>query len=147
MKISSFTTYQAGLLQSKAHRTLKEFMVSQLKQYDLTMIRWALLGHIYEHSEKGVKVSELAKLLDVEVSFVTNSLKQLEARKLVIKKLDLSDKRIRIIFITKKASKMVEEIESSLNRDMRAWLGDINRAALLGYMLVLSKIASKSVTG
>ena len=145
-KLSNFTTYQAGLLQARAYRTLKEFMVTKLRKYNLTMMKWAILGHVYDSQLEGVKVSELAKIIDVEISFITNMINQLEASKLVVRKHDRADKRVRRIIVTPKAKKLVEEVESDLRTEMRGWLSNINTPALLGYVMVLNKIVQKSNT-
>ena len=84
MPLSEFTTYQAGVLQARAYRNLREFMSSELKQYKYTMMEWALVGLVYDYTaDGGARVSQLAKLLDVGTSLVTNMLNVLESRGLI----------------------------------------------------------------
>ena len=124
MPLSEFTTYQAGVLQARAYRNLREFMASELKQYGYTM-------------------SQLAKLLDVETSLVTNMLNVLEGKGLIERIVDEKDKRARRVISTHKSEADVKKIEKVLRKDMKTWMGVVSPRQLLGYVKTLQKLAQK----
>ena len=144
MALSEFTTYQAGVLQARAYRNLREFMVAELKEYNYTMMEWALIGLVYDYTaEGGARVSQLAKLLDVETSLVTNMLNVLEGRELIERIVDENDRRARRVVSTRKSEADVKKIEKILRKSMRDWLGDVSPRQLLGYVRTLQKLANK----
>jgi len=144
MPLSEFTTYQAGVLQARAYRNLREFMASELKQYNYTMMEWALVGLVYDYTaDGGARVSQLAKLLDVETSLVTNMLNVLESRGLIERIVDTKDKRARRVISTRKSESDVKKIEKILRKNMTIWIGGINPRQLLGYVRTLQKLAQK----
>ena len=144
MPLSEFTTYQAGVLQARAYRNLREFMASELKQYGYTMMEWSLVGLVYDYTaEGGARVSQLAKLLDVETSLVTNMLNVLEGKGLIERIVDEKDKRARRELSTHKSEADVKKIEKVLRKDMKTWMGVVSPRQLLGYVKTLQKLAQK----
>ena len=144
MPLSEFTTYQAGVLQARAYRNLREFMASELKQYGYTMMEWSLVGLVYDYTaEGGARVSQLAKLLDVETSLVTNMLNVLEGKGLIERIVDEKDKRARRVISTHKSEADVKKIEKVLRKDMKTWMGVVTPRQLLGYVKTLQKLAQK----
>ncbi|MBP6041746.1 MarR family transcriptional regulator [Candidatus Saccharibacteria bacterium] len=144
MPLSEFTTYQAGVLQARAYRNLREFMASELKQYGYTMMEWSLVGLVYDYTaEGGARVSQLAKLLDVETSLVTNMLNVLEGKGLIERIVDEKDKRARRVISTHKSEADVKKIEKVLRKDMKTWMGVVSPRQLLGYVKTLQKLAQK----
>lgn len=137
-----FTTYQAGLLQARAYRKLKNFMGGHLAPYDLTMMQWAVLGYVYDHEANGgVRTSLLASQFDVESSLMTNMVNDLEKRELLYREVDPDDSRARRVLPTQEGSKLVPTIEQKLRSSMDEWLDDVNRRHLLHYIKVLQTIA------
>lgn len=137
------TTYQAGLLQARAYRRLKRFMTEQLSPYDLTMMQWSLLGHIYDYGQDGVRTSVLADIFDVQTSLMTNMVNELEKRELVYRTADPDDSRARQVRVTSEGAQFVHEVEQELRTAMREWLGDINRKHLYRYLQVMRTIADR----
>lgn len=137
-----FTTYQAGLLQARAYRKLKNFMGEHLAPYDLTMMQWAVLGYVYDHEANGgVRTSLLAFQFDVESSLMTNMVNDLEKRELLYREVDPDDSRARRVLPTQEGRKLVPTIEQALRSSMDEWLDDINRRHFLHYIKVLQTIA------
>lgn len=143
--ISDYSTYKAAILQARAYRNLRNFMVRVLKNYDLTSTEWSILGTISDEAKNGgIRISQLAKLLDVETSFVTNMAKKLIKRDLATYAYDEDDGRVRLLIATDKAHLKVIEIESKLRKEMRLWLEDVDHKQLAIYINVLGKISTKT---
>lgn len=144
MALGDFTTYQAGVLQARAYRNLREFMTSHLKEHEYTMMEWALVGLVYDYtSEGGARVGQLATILDVEISLITNMLNVLERRDLIKRIVDSSDKRARRIVTTRKAEADVKKIEKKMRTEMKKWLGNVSTRQLFSYVRTLQKLATK----
>ena len=119
-------------------------MASELKQYGYTMMEWSLVGLVYDYTaEGGARVSQLAKLLDVETSLVTNMLNVLEGKGLIERIVDEKDKRARRVISTHKSEADVKKIEKVLRKDMKTWMGVVSPRQLLGYVKTLQKLAQK----
>lgn len=144
MTLSTLTTYQAGLLQAKAYRMLKEFMTFQLKRHSLSMMEWALLGYMYDRKAVPLRINDLASYFDVDISLISNMLNRLEHTKMVTRKIDEEDRRMRWVQLTLPAQEQVKNIEKHLRTQLAVWLRDIDHAELTGYVSVLKKIASKT---
>ncbi len=143
MALHNFTTYQAGVLQARAYRNLREFMTTHLKEHNYTMMEWALVGLVYDYtSEGGARVGQLATILDVEISLVTNMLNTLEGRELISRIIDPTDKRARRVVTTRKAEADVKKIEKKLRIEMRKWLGNVSGRELQGYVRTLQSLAT-----
>lgn len=142
MSNPSLTTYQAGLLQAQAYRALKNFMVGQLQNHRLTMMEWALLGHVYDHGKQGIRTSSLAQLFGVEASLMTNMINRLEMRGLVDRRADPLDARAKRVCISANGKRLVAKAEHQLRKAMERWLGGINRNDLRSYLLVLHTLAA-----
>lgn len=146
-KLSELATYQTGIYQARAYRNLRHFMEYQLKPYGLSSSEWSILGVVYDNTKEngcGVRVSALAEIIDVEVSFITNMIKKLKRLNLVTHNYDEDDGRSRFIVTTNAGVTMVEEIELSIRREMKKWLGDIDSKDLVVYIHILNKLADKS---
>lgn len=141
MKEHALKTYEAGILQARAYRNLRTFMQDHLEKYELTMMQWALLGTVAKAGTKGVTINQLATILDVEGSLITNMVNTAVKTGGVQKKIHPNDSRARIVIATTGGLKLVTQIETELRKAMRSWLTSIPRASLQGYLHTLEKIA------
>ena len=137
------STYTAGVLQAKAYRNLSRFMTSHLEQHGLSLPAWALLGTLHDQPNEGYNLAEIADLLDVQPPFVTNLVDALEKKRLVTRKEDTVDRRVKRVYVTAKGQKLVPEIERQLRRQMREYLSGVGFRELAGYVRVLQKISRK----
>ncbi len=137
------TTYNIGLLQSKAYRILKFYTADILSQYGLTSIEWALLGQLLDNNE-GLKFVEVAGVLGVEAPFVTVLVDGLEKKGLVLRQNDTKDRRAKRITLTALGESKVPEVELVLRKDMKKLLSDISRTDILCYLKVLDSIVQNS---
>ena len=140
----SLKTYQAGVLQARSYRKLRQFMIAQLKDHELTMMEWSVLGLVYDYtSSGGASVSQIADLVDVEMSQITTMLNALERQKLLQRIINPLDRRSRKIVTTKAGDKKVEKVEKELRTAMKLWLEEIPEKQLSIYIKTLQLIAKK----
>ncbi|MDQ3238974.1 MAG: MarR family transcriptional regulator [bacterium] len=132
------STYKTGLLQAKAYRILKNYLSRNLDEYNLTMPEWALLGSIYE--KESMKLTEIAKLLDVEAPYATNLAEQLQKKGLVIRAESSDDRRVKRISLTKKGALLVPVVERNIKNAMRTIYNSVTQDELGVYIKVLQAI-------
>ena len=144
-QLSDFSTYRTGILQARAYRNLRHFMVQTLKHHDLTSTEWSVLGVVTDETRNGgIRVSSLAKMLDVETSFITNMVKKLIKNGYIEHAYDEDDGRVRLLVGTDKAQLKVVEIERFMRKEMKVWLSDVSTRELITYIAVLNKISRKT---
>lgn len=137
----NLSTYKAGLLQSKAHRTLTTFMRDQLKPYNMTLPEWATLGLTYDLH--GIRPSEIADLLGVKPPVATSLLNKLEKKHLVTRQQHVADSRAHIITITSDGAKLITLVETTLRKELRRYFNDISVKEFSEYIRILTKLAAK----
>ena len=142
-QLSDFSTYRTGVLQASAYRNLREFMARTLDPHNISSAEWSILGIVHEETKNGgIRVSQLAETLDVQTSFVTNMVRKLQKQGYVKHTFDEDDGRVRLIVGTTKAHLKVIEIESTMRKDMKSWLGFIEPQDLITYIKVLEQVAN-----
>lgn len=144
MDLSGLPTYHACILQARAYRTLRLFMIHQLKKYDLTMMEWVLLGLVANSQKSEYSMSDLADILDVGLPLVTNMVDRVASFGYIDRKVSSGDKRLKYIIITKKGLKLAKKIEQELRQNMKLWLSDINRQELEGYVKTMTMLSQKN---
>lgn len=141
MDLRNLSTYQAGIMQSSAHRALGAFVAQLLQPYGLSMMQWFILGLVHDAGPNGARMSELTKQLDTTMGFVTNHINRLESMKLVSRTVDPIDTRARIVKLVPSARQKVEKIEADLRVGMREGVySRVSSAELMTYLKVLSKL-------
>lgn len=131
-------TYKAAVLQTGAHKTLRNHVVTVLSDFDLSVPEWTILGYIF-HNET-VRFVDLAQHLEVEPPHITTLIDALQKKKLVQRKDDPADRRAKRIVLTKKAQDLVPEIEIELSARMNLLLDGISPAEMATYFRILEAI-------
>jgi DNA-binding MarR family transcriptional regulator len=132
------TTYKTGLLQAKAYRNLKGHLSCHLGQFNLTLPEWAFLGMVYDHKE--LRLSELAKILDVEAPFATTLADTLQKKGLIKRREDTKDRRAKVITLSAKGKDVVPKIEESTKVAMRNIVAGSTPTELQIYLKMLNLI-------
>lgn len=134
-------TYEAGLLQARAHRALRNRLSTQLEKHDLTLPEWALLGQL--HEKGSLRLTEISAVLAVESPLATNLVNGLSRKDLVERRRDTADARAKQVRLTAKGQALVPQTEKALRRDLREFLREVPPAKLAAYLEVLRIIAGK----
>jgi DNA-binding MarR family transcriptional regulator len=143
MNLAKVPTYHAGIAQSKAYRVLRQFMGELLRNYNLTMMQWSIVGLVYDAGASGIRITDLARQLDTTMAFVTTNINMLVAGGYVQRTVDAKDTRSRIVAINPDAQAKVIKIEQELRASMRDVLyKEIDPTDLASYVKVLNQIAN-----
>lgn len=143
MSSDNLSTYQAGILQAKAYRSLHALLGNLLQEYDLTMMQWAVLGVIYDAGEQGIQGRDIATEIDTTDAFVTRNVHELIARGMVIQASDTTDLRAKILRVNPEYVRTVELIELGLQRDVSHAVGIVLSPREVGLYIKLIRKLSK----
>lgn len=132
--------YSVGLLQGKAYRILNTNLTRVLSPYDLSIPEWKLIGQLHDHGDMGL--AELAERLSVEPPLVTKLIDHLEKKDYVVRTLHKSDKRAKVITVTKKGEKILLELEPKVKESMKNLVDGVSKMEMLAYIHVLETIVN-----
>lgn len=136
------TTYDIGLIQARGYRMLKQLTATVVNKEGLSTSEWAMLG-IISHHPSGVRSTEVAELLGVRPPLVSRLITRLESGEWITV-LQGSDKRERILSLTKHAKVRVPKIETLVRKELTPLLKGVSTSDLAGYLKTLSLIAENS---
>lgn len=129
------------ILEARAHRNLRQYLAAKLKDHNLTVMEWVLLGLVGDHSKSGVSVSDLARTLDVKTALTSVMVSKQVKAGLLSKIASSSDNRLRYVHLTEGGKIKITSIEQALEEGIRAWLKDVSDEAFDHYLEVVSVIA------
>jgi len=95
-----------ALLQSKFHRITKHRLAAALRPFQLQSVEWVLLG-LLDHKKKPLAVTEIAREVGIQQSFMTVIIAKLTKKNLIIVTDDTVDQRKKYVTITKEGTKIV----------------------------------------
>ncbi|MGD8374347.1 MAG: MarR family transcriptional regulator [Candidatus Woesebacteria bacterium] len=144
MDLSELTTYQALVNQSRANRTVKAQFEQTLREHNLTVMQWSVLGFIKDAGKQGIRISDLAQKIDTSLAFITNSVNALQAKGIVCRAEHESDNRAKLVSVAPAYRKKLESIEKQLHQRMDSWLESCLGSGVKAYLETLEKIAQSS---
>ncbi len=143
LHLSDVTTYQSGVVQSTAMRKLNRFIADFLQAYELTTMEWFIIGTVYDSGSNGVSLTDLKNKLGTTMPFITNSVKALLNKGVLVKSLDAADARTKIVAIAPHYRSTCLEIETYLRAKMRElFYKNITPEELRTYVNVLYKMSN-----
>lgn len=136
-------SYELGIAEMLMARQATNHRNRVLKPYGLSSVEWFVLGLIQNKSaEGGIRVTDLATILDVQTTYITATLNTLRAKGYVDALRDQSDARVRLLVITKTGSKAVATIEEQLHAEFEDVLqGKVSSEEFAHYVHVLEELA------
>jgi DNA-binding MarR family transcriptional regulator len=141
--LTRLPTYRAGVAQSTAYRIIMKLTDDSVREYGITAMQWFLIGHIFDAGQKGITVTQLSKLLDTNLPYITNTLNLLASKNIIVRTLGQQDTRQKTVTIDPGFVHNIEEIEHVLrNKLQKVLYTDITPQELLTYIKVLYKINS-----
>lgn len=141
LNLANITTYQSGVAQASAFRTIKRYTALALREYHLSCMQWFTIGTILDAGSKGIRISDLAQKLDTTLAYMTTTVNLLESRKIICKKTHRYDARTKLVSVHPSYKKKCRVIEHTLRKKLRELLyANIEREELATYIRVLYKI-------
>lgn len=106
-------TYRKAILQVVAYRRLQATVGEVLAKFHLSTTQWIVLGLIHD-SAGGLRVTDIAKALRVELPLITTITRSLTARHLMTSSRHARDKRAKVFTLTDDGRQKVAEVEQRL---------------------------------
>ena len=131
-------------------RTLRTRFDQKARQtHAMTRAQWVILSRL--DRQPGMSQNEMAAICEVEPITVARLIDRLEARGLVERRADPSDRRIRRLHLLPAAKPILEtinEARESMNTRITAGLDEKTRNTLIDALLVLKEnLANEALTG
>ncbi|MGH7196609.1 MAG: MarR family winged helix-turn-helix transcriptional regulator [Candidatus Saccharimonadales bacterium] len=142
MDVTQMTTYQAAVIQARAHRVLKTKISYFLRDHGLTMMQWSIIGFVHQAGPQGIRISDIAHELDTSLAFITTSINVLEAKGFVKRDSHAHDNRAKLVRLTDDFQPKVAEIEKDLRKKASGWIRTaVTNDDIVTYLRVLTQIA------
>ena len=136
--------HEVAISQSRASRNISQMREAVIQGYDLSPPEWLILGYVVGmHNDEGIKVGDIARVLDVQATYVTGTLRRLLEKQLVQAQVLSSDRRVRCIIATKHGSAVVQAINAELGDQLDKRLRDVSDTSLKNYLEVLAVLAGR----
>lgn len=142
MRLLTTPTYRMAVTQSRANRAFKAKLSQLLKQHNVTMMQWTIIGLVGDAKKDGLRISDLAAALDTSMAFITTTVNMLEAKGIVEKTSHDRDSRAKIVRLSNSFRPKVGAIETDLSGHVQQWLGEkATPKDLATYFSVLKALA------
>ena len=104
--LANFLPYQLSILASGISR---DFSKEYILRFGLNNAEWRIIAHLSQETET-ISIREIYQKVDLEKSKVSRAVSKLAKRKLLSKKVNLSDKRLVDLKLTKAGRKIIDEM-------------------------------------
>ncbi len=128
-------------LQMIAHKKLQSQIKAVLEDYDLNLTQWLIMSKL-EEERQGLRTTDLARFMHVEVPLVTMMSRPLRSRGLITSEAQTPDKREKLLRITASAKKIVDAVESKLHTQLASMIQDVTQKDIQSYFKVLNNIVA-----
>ena len=132
-------SYISGTVFMKAYRTLRQRVAGTLASHELTPTMWSLLGVVL-HSRDGIRLSEVAHVLEVKAPLVTMLSHTLIERGYIKRLPHHIDKRAKLLVITPKGKTFMKTVENEINTALATLLEGVSENEMRAYKRVLDAI-------
>ena len=106
-----------GFLMSEISRLLRRRFDRRARELGLTRAQWRVLAYLTR--SEGINQSALAELLEIEPITLVRQLDRLETAGLIERRLDPTDRRVRLLHLTAKARPILDRMRD-LSLEVRA---------------------------
>ena len=104
--LANFLPYQLSILASRISR---DFSKEYISRFGLSNAEWRIIAHLSQETET-IRIREIYQKVDLEKSKVSRAVSKLAKRQLLSKKVNLSDKRLVDLKLTKVGREIIDEM-------------------------------------
>lgn len=141
-KYAAMSTYNAGVLQASVNRSIQKHCDAILKPYGISKAQWLLIGTVYDHADKGMRISDLAVRLGTTLAYLTNTINLLESKKILKRTGKEGDNRAKLVTVHPKFASKCDEIEEVLRKGLRKKVySQVSQEDFETYMKVLNQLS------
>ena len=136
-------TYLSGALFMKAYRLLRFNVTTCLNNFNINPTSWVLLGIIRE-TKDGIRLAEVAHIMNVKAPLVTTLVQDLIAKDLIELLPHHTDKRVKLLLLTPTGKIFIKKVEAALEKSLRDILAGTTDTELAAFETVLEAIVRNS---
>lgn len=126
---------------SRVPRLWRAVIDKRLAPLGMTHTRWVTLYHLWRYGD-GQAQCDLARTIGVEAPSLVRTLDQLSQQELIERRPSEEDRRTKLVYLTTRATPLLEEIEKAVNDARSDMLKDISEEDLQHFERVLTMIES-----
>ena len=109
--LENFLPYQLSLL---ANRISKDFSKEYISRFKLNNAEWRIIAHLSQENE-AISIREIYSKVDLEKSKVSRAVSRLSSREILTKTVNLKDRRLVDLKLTKNGKKIIENMATVAN--------------------------------
>lgn len=129
-----------GFITNRAGRKLANEFNERLLTVGITRVQWVALYYLGKHKELNQK--ELAELMDIKESSVARLIDRMEKEGYVLRKKDISDRRVTILLLTEKGIDYREKLLPEGEKMAQVFTEGISDEELEIFLRVIDKMLS-----
>lgn len=139
--LARVTTYQAGIVQAAAHRSLQKECDRLLKPFGITKVQWLIIGAVLDAGKPGISITKLTQVLGTTMPYMTTSINLLESKGWLIRTSNRQDSRSKLVTIAEGNVACCEDIEKTLRTGLRQTIyADVDPVEFRTYLKVLFQL-------
>lgn len=138
-------SYKKANLQMIAYRRIQHALASLLHRFHLSTTQWIMLG-IIRDADAGVRVTDMAKALQVEMPLITTTARALIEKGLLRSEQHTRDKRSKVLTLTPEGEAEVGEIETYLERNLTKLEEGASQSELSTYFQMLQTLSRNATS-
>jgi len=130
--------YRASLLYMNAYRILRQDFMDMLKPFDISILEWSVLSIV--NAKTGESFSQIAHVLGVDPSMITQLLPSLIQKQYVEIHSDLQDRRMKFLFLTQSGDEFEKTIEKDMTKKLNVYFKSVSLDDISAHLRVLEEI-------
>lgn len=139
--LARVTTYQAGIVQAAAHRSLQRECDRILKPFGITKVQWLIIGAVLDAGRAGISVTRLTQVLGTTMPYMTTSINLLESKGWLVRTSNQLDSRSKLVTIAEGNVACCADIERTLRAGLRKTIyADVDPIEFHTYLKVLFQL-------
>ncbi len=136
--VNDFKLQNYAVIQTIAHRLLKDYVSSLVAEYEISISSWTLLDLLVDR--KVFNFNEMALILGVDAPFITELTNELIEKRLIeVTRLE-EDKRVKEACLTIDGLRLAKKMRTKINKKLIKILDGCSESEIETYFKVLQKI-------
>ena len=129
---------------NRAVRNVATIRDGILANFKLSASEWFVLDIAHNARETGTAVGEVARIMDVQTTYIALVLRHLQAKRLVTTTPDKRDRRVHLVKLTPEGESVLAESEVALREAFSRLAKDFTSRELDAYATVVTTLANTS---
>jgi len=136
--VDEYKLYNTAVIQTIAHRLLRDFVNSLVSEYGISVAAWTILDLLLD--KKVLNFNEMAVILGVDAPFITELTNELIDKRLIEVTRSEEDKRVKEASLTIDGLRLGKKMSTRITRKLFMFLEGCTQAELETYFKVLQTI-------